>query len=82
MILKNIQPAKLSKKDEESEDVCWTSPGCISFMFFIDLTPNEDSNNWMKLKRLVGLLLPTLKILWGAKDVEGSGWLSRKLKFG
>ena len=64
-----------------SAKVDLTSPGCIGFIFFIALTPNEASNNFIKSKRLVGLLLPTLKILCGAKEVEGSGFFSSKLRF-
>ena len=56
-----------------SAKVDFTSPGCMGCIFFIALTPNEISNNFIKSKRLVGLLLPTLKTLWGANDVDGSG---------
>ena len=59
-----------------SAKVDLTSPGCIGLILFIALTPNEASNNSIKSNRLVGLLLPTLKILCGAKEVEGSGFFS------
>ena len=56
-----------------SAKVDWISPGCIGLIFFNAFTPNEDSNNFIKSTRLIGLLLPTLQILCGAKDVDGSG---------
>ena len=56
-----------------SAKVSLISPGCMGLIFFIALTPKEDSSNFIKSKRLIGSLLPKLKILWGAKEDEGLG---------
>ena len=34
-----------------SAKVSWISPGCIGFIFFTALEPNEDSNNSIKSKK-------------------------------
>ena len=48
--------------DKQSEEVCCTSPSCISSYSLIDSIPNSFSINLINAIREVGLSFPTLKI--------------------
>ena len=64
-----------------SAAVSLTSPGWMGSNSFIASTPRDFSKSEIKFSKLIGLELPILNILCGAKEDEGSGFNSSNARF-